>query len=389
MHNDYSIIKTKLKNIINPNTNIYDIINDTIYRTSELVTHVYQFLRLWLLYEYDKTHKQFKNKEIKLYNFPKITKQTIQICFNVLTMKSSKSAPLGKEGQEIYDIFDNFYEKEYKHLGYLQKINGAYLSAITSYEVLAIKTCIENNIKLNFVKYIHKYVNIYFELDTKLIILKGKDKENKLKEVKSILKQVKNDLVDGTLNSTGIYKDWVIKHRKIILPNKIKYPIIKDINKNCQKYLPYMITISKFCEQKNKYNYQFFPLRSTAISKYCTFDTKALVELFMDSGKMDFFENIDENKKIIWEKYFNMNNKIFKNNNYNFDYTIITNGETVSIRFISREAEMKNNIKKQNRSKGAEILNKIKSIKDENIRTIEMKKYKAEKKIKEKLKKNK
>ncbi len=93
----------------------------------------------------------------------------------------------------------------------------------------------------------------------------------------------------------------------------------------------------------SKYNYQFFPLRSTAISKYCTFDTKALVELFMDSGKMDFFENIDENKKIIWGKYFNMNNKIFKNNNYNFDYTIITNGETVSIRFISREAEMKNN----------------------------------------------
>ena len=387
MTQEYSIKKIKLNNIINKDTNIIGIINDAVDRTSELVTHVYQFLRLWLLSEYDKTQKSYQYKDNISYNIPHLTKRHIQICFNVLTKKASNSAPLKEDGQLIYDMFNDFYEKEYKYLGYLQKIDGSYLSAITYYEVIMIKTCIENNIILHFEKYIKKYVNVYFEKKHNLILLKEKNNLGKKKELKLILNTVKKDLLEGTTKSIGIYKDWLIKQRQIILPNKIKYPLVKDINKKPQKYLPYMITMSMFCEQLDKSNYQFFPLRTSAISKYCVLDTKALVELFESSGKDKLLKNIDENKPLIWGKYFNMTNKIFKNNNYNFDYTILTNGETVSIRFISFEAERKNNIKKSNMAKQCAIKNNLKKIIDKSERDKALQEHEEEKIIKSKLEK--
>ena len=200
----YTIIKDKLSNIIK-DTTVHDTLNDVIYRTNLLTTHVYQFLRLWILQKHADIHKNTKN--VMEYNINKFTKKFIQTCFNVLTLKAPIGGGLGKESQQIYDELNTLYETQYKKCGYLNKINGLYLSAVTSYEVIAIKTSIENNIKNHFEKYIKKYVNVCFQKFNDNILSKtyGPCKEIKKKQLNSLMKTVIDDLLTGSNNSHGIY----------------------------------------------------------------------------------------------------------------------------------------------------------------------------------------
>ena len=52
----YKCIKVTLKSIINYETDI-KILYGAIKRTNLIVFHMYQFLRLWVLYKYPNIHK--------------------------------------------------------------------------------------------------------------------------------------------------------------------------------------------------------------------------------------------------------------------------------------------------------------------------------------------
>lgn len=372
----YSTIKLPINKILRSDMEL--VFNDAIIRTNKLVIHVYQFLRLWILHKYE-------NKE----DIPLITKDTIQMCFKALIKPSKQGRQPTNNRLLIFNEFNKFYEDHYKNLGYPVRINGKNLSAIIEYQVTDILTNIENNIKLNFNKYINKYVNASFYDKHQSILnkLQGKAKIHMRKELSKKLNVLKKDLMDNTITCDKEYVNWLIKHRHIILPVTYKESYKMDIIHNPQKYIPYMIKMNIYLEQKQTSQFQFFPLRTSFIPKYCMIDTKSLIELFI-TGKTKYLSDIPKYQDEVWEKVFYMSNGIFKRKNYKFDYSICTDGYAVSIRFIHKsfvEKQIKQKIAKSTAFK--ESIKATKNLSDdEKLKRNELiEKQKIDKKEKHRL----
>lgn len=152
MDKKFRNIKISLKQILQENINRSDFDN-IIYRTNDVITHAYQFLRLWILTKY-------QNYE----EIPLISKDLIGMCLKVLTHQQNKRGPKPKgDNLKIFNEFIHFNNNIYSKLGYPISIDGTNLSSIFNYTETEILTCIENNIKANFFKYIDKFVDKSFK----------------------------------------------------------------------------------------------------------------------------------------------------------------------------------------------------------------------------------
>ena len=109
-----------------------------------------------------------------------------------------------------------------------------------------------------------------------------------------------------------------------------------------------MIWMNIQLEKLNMKMFQCMPLRTNIIPKFIPIDTKTLIELFM-KNKNTYLGDIEHNKHFIWNKYFDINIKM---NNYQFDYTIITDGYSVSVRFIHKDKAKLVEVKKEKLRKG-------------------------------------
>jgi len=97
-------------------------------------------------------------------------------------------------------------------------------------------------------------------------------------------------------------------------------------------------------------------LRTNCIVKYCPFDTKTLIDLFIDKNKNDYLGDIENKKDDVWETLFRTDKKIFKNKTYLFDYMISTDCYGVSIQFINKKYAEQEKTKKVNmKNKRVEI----------------------------------
>lgn len=335
----YRVLKIQLSDIVN-NTNIIEKMFNATDRTNKLVIHTYQFLWLWILNKYHE-----KN------DIPEITTDIIQMAFKTLTLKSIAGPNLKGKNKEDYDEFNKFYEEKYKDLGYENKLDGINLSQIIAYTSVSMLTCIENNIKMNFLNYIRKFVNCSYADHNKEILekLKGIEKKEMNKILKKELCTVKEDLINNTLLSNEKYHKWIKEHRPFIAPKDTSKLTQLDINGNPQQFLKNMIYINIELEKLKKKLGQVFPLRKSIIPHHIPIDTKSVVELFFEKDKGDYLKNITKYEKEVWEKIFKMNHKIFKLKNYTFNNYITTDCYTVSIHFIHNTYYEPDKEKKENR----------------------------------------
>ena len=360
----YRTIKCSIKSIIKPELDINKLF-DACYRTHQIVIHTYQFLRLWIL---DKYHNN--NKII-----PNITDDTIKMAFKALIKESQGPKPKGSN-LDLYNEFIKLNNDQYKHLNYDIKLDGKNLSSILAYMATDMITNIENNIKLHFVKYLNRFVNSSFKLiNNELLNNCEKGTKTKLrKELNKDLYDIKQDLINNTLKSNIKYHEWINTNKVNIFPVEYTNSYEHDIQSNCQNYLKGMIYMCLEIEKLNTKSFQFFPLRNDIIMKYIPIDTKSLIELFIEEDKNSYLTNIDTKKHEIWSKFFKLDNLVFKQNNYNFDYRISTDCFATSIQlihsdFIEKEINKKNNMK-----------NKKKEMKEntKNMSQEEKEKYKKD-----------
>jgi len=144
-----------------------------------------------------------------------------------------------------------------------------------------------------------------------------------------------------------------------------------------------MIYMCLEIEKHETKSFQFFPLRTNIKPHYIPIDTKSICELLIDdvglinlnvNNKNDLLLDISSHKHNIWKEYFNLDNPIFKQNNYSFDYRISTDCFGVSIQlfhndFIEKSQQQKLNIK----NKKEELKDKCK-----NMNQIEKEEYKKQ-----------
>lgn len=383
--------KCSFKDIIKDKQNI-NIIFDAVIRSNKIITYTYQFLRLVILYLYDRD-KQIIN----------INEDTIKMAFKVFIQDSRGPKPKGSN-LELYNEFVNFYNIKCKKLNFGDKIDGSNLSQILGYCATDMITNIENNIKINFMSYVKRFVNSSFRKSNNEL-LENASRGTKVqvrKELNKDLYEIKEDLINNTLLSNNKYHQWINQHRNNIFPTEYSDSYEFDIKNNPQKYIKHMIYMCLQIEDSGTKSFQFFPLRNNLIPKYIPIDTKSIIELLVDdisllelnvNDKNVLLNDIFTYKHQIWNLFFKLNNPIFKQNHYSFDYRISTDCFGVSIQLINNNHIEKSNQQKLNmKNRRNEMKNNCKNmtqeekekykIKVKNDKQLEQDKIKLENKQK-------
>jgi hypothetical protein len=390
----YHTMKCPLKNIIIDTKNT-PILFDAMMRTHKLVIQAYQFIRLWIL-------KKYSDKK----DIPEITENTIKIAFIILNgniqdnekgnkidndefEEKKKAGPKPKgENADLLSEFEKFYKDEYKDLGYT-KISALNLSQILCYMATDMMTNIENNIKLNFISYVKRFVNSSFIKEHNEIIEKAeKNTKTKIrKELNKDLFVIKQDLLNNTLLSNQKYHEWINKHKTNIFPKEYKNSYEFDVQNNPQNYIKCMIYMCLELEKNEAKSFQFFPLRTQIYPKYIPIDTKSLIELFVKGNKKEYLDNIEQHKKELWKSLFNLDNPIFKQKDYVFDYRISTDCFSVSIQLLKKCYVEQSQLKKENMKKAKnEIKEKCKDMTQEKKEKYKKQLEKEKKAREEKMK---
>ena len=227
------------------------------------------------------------------------------------------------------NLFTEFYEKTYKHLNVLEKFDATNLSHSFAELKTVILTAINNNIIMRFEAYVNRYVNGVFsndDLDTK-----------SKKKLKAELKILKRDIFNDTQKCDEKYHNWLLENKPKIIPLRNNKTYHEDIADEPHKYIKHMIYMVKELEKKNSKLFQFFPLKKTAIPGNMVFTTTILKELFFPK----LLNSKEDKTKYVWSRIFRLKHKIFKlkkkSQKYVFDYAVITDGHSASVRFIHRD----------------------------------------------------
>jgi len=171
------------------------------------------------------------------------------------------------------------------------------------------------------------------------------------------------------------YHKWVNDTRYKIVPKEYDTSYYYDVCCEPYKYLKHMIFMCLELETLEAKAFQFFPIQTNTIPRHIQVDTKAMVELFVDTKRdeklMKLCKFPEKNGKILSSTSGNLNNCIEENKvfiwdylwdvkqtrkNYEFDYTIITDGYATSLRFLHKDYVEEEHQKKEKKKQGKKAL---------------------------------
>lgn len=216
----------------------YYILKDVLKRTNYLITHIYQFIRLYILYLYE------NNLDFQLINDTFLD----NIIF-VLTKKRKGSSRSG-DNLVFCNKMECFYKEFYVPLMYGQentnsddlKLDATYLTQILTYENTQIITSIENNIVLHFSDHLKIFIRHSFNMFHLKLLDESTTKTITRKENNKQLSLIFDDLMNETKKSNQVYHEWIDKVKNLVLPvipDKTTHNVF--IAKNPQLYLKNMI----------------------------------------------------------------------------------------------------------------------------------------------------
>lgn len=140
---------------------------------NKVVIHALQFIKLYLLDYYSKNNKLLIIDKVFVNSCLKMV-----CCENVAGNDRPPSEKIKKQRDEL----KKFYNKNYKKLT-ADKLDYQHLNTVLDYLIIDIITMYENNIKLHYVEYLERYVNVVWK--KKLMTDKiRKLKKNEKKEMK-------------------------------------------------------------------------------------------------------------------------------------------------------------------------------------------------------------
>ena len=337
----FKCVKIPLKHVLkNPDINLPKITNAVI-RCNKIIINTLMFIKLYLLDYFEKNNK-----------LPEIDKVFVNSCMKILCNETVSGRPPKKEVKELKDKLTTFYNSDYKPLIKDTDLDYTHLNTVLDYLTIGIITMYENNIKLHYVEYIERYVNIVWKKKDTIVKIKeeNKDEEKQKELVNEFCKQLRKIKTD-ILETTSEYKsdvknhNWIKEIKKTITPNKDKYQkdsLYYDLQCNPQDYLPCMIRMMKEVEKDKVMIYNVFPMRNDIIIKSIKLDTTTLVHLLFtkkQGNKIDYLleGNLKKYENEIWKFFFRTERQCFKKPKYTFHHMIETDGASCSILMLRND----------------------------------------------------
>ncbi len=338
----FKCVKIPLKHILkHPEINTSKI-NDAVIRCNKIVINTLMFMKLYLLDYFEKNN-----------SLPEIDKVFVNSCMKILCNENASGRPPKKEIKELKDKLTNFYNSDYKPLIEDHNLDYTHLNTVLDYLTIGIITMYENNIKLHYVEYIERYVNIIWKKKETINKIKENnnlDQKEQINEFCRQLRKIKNDILNSSNINTEYksdtkYHNWINDIKKIITPNKNKYQkdnLYYDLQCNPQDYLPCMIRMMKEIEKEKVMIYNIFPMRNEIIMKSIKLDTTTLVHLLMtktQGNKTNYLleGNLKKYEDKIWDFFFRTERQCFKKPKYTFHHMIETDGASCSILMLRND----------------------------------------------------
>ena len=357
----FKCIKIPLKHILkNPDINLPKI-TDAVIKCNKIIINTLMFMKLYLLDYFERNNKlpevsEFNSETKAKTRFnpvlPEIDKVFVNSCMKILCNENSSGRPPKKEIKELKDKLTTFYNSDYKPLIKDTNLDYTHLNTVLDYLTIGIITMYENNIKLHYVEYIERYVNIVWKKKETIVKIKEENKENdKQKELVNEfcrqLRKIKTDILETTTEykSDVKYHNWINEIKKTITPNKDKYQkdnLYYDLQCNPQDYLPCMIRMMKEVEKDKVMIYNVFPMRNDIIMKSIKLDTTTLVHLLFtqkQGNKTDYLleGNLKKYENKIWKFFFRTERQCFIKPKYTFHHMIETDGVSCSILMLKND----------------------------------------------------
>ena len=317
-------------------------INQTAIKAHKIVIHTLQFMKLYLLDYYDKNS-----------NLPKIDKEFINSCMKIICKEKTTGRPPKKEIKELKEKLTTFYNLHYKSLCQNEELDYTHMNTILDYLTIDILTMYENNIKLHYIEYVERYVNVIWKrkfLTNQIRKIKKtkKDKDTAVRKLNTQLRKIKSDLLNienTTYKSNSFYHKWIQEQHKLIVPNKDKFRknnLYYDLQCNPQDYFRCMIFMMKEVEKQGYTTTNPFPMRNDIIPKHIRLDTTTLVHLLMTKkqGKKSdylFKGNLKRFEDKIWKFFFRTERQCFSKKWYSFHHMIETDGISCSILLLRKD----------------------------------------------------
>ena len=351
----YRCLKVPITAILHDDSEVaernMDILQNAISRANAITSKSYMLLRLWVLEKY---HNNL--------TIPELTEDTVSMAMKSVLKSSSGPKPKGNN-LILFNEFQTLYNFPLE--------DGKNLSAVLDYYTTTMITSITNNIKIHFFDYVNRFINSYFKASYKEEITNKVFKKQLFKE----LRIVKNDILNNTLLCDEKYHTWIKENRYKIVPEEYDTSYYYDVCCEPYKYLKHMIFMCLELEALETKAFQFFPIQTNAIPRHIQIDTKAMVELFVDTkrdekllkickfpekdGKVmsatsgNLNNCLEENKEFIWDALWDVKQT---RKNYKFDYTIITDGYATSLRFLHNDYIEEEQLKKDKKKQGKKAL---------------------------------
>ena len=337
----FKCVKIPIKHVLkNPDINLPKI-TDAVIKCNKIVINTLMFMKLYLLDYFEKNNK-----------LPIIDKVFVNSCMKILCNESASGRPPKKEIKELKDKLTTFYNSDYKPLIKDTDLDYTHLNTVLDYLTIGIITMYENNIKLHYVEYIERYVNIIWKKKETIAKIKEENKdEEKQKELVNEfcrqLRKIKTDILEtaNEYKSDVKYHNWIKDIKKTITPNKDKYQkdnLYYDLQCNPQDYLPCMIRMMKEVEKDKVMIYNVFPMRNDIVMKSIKLDTTTLVHLLFtqkQGNKTDYLleGNLKKYENKIWEFFFRTERQCFNKPKYTFHHMIETDGVSCSILMLRND----------------------------------------------------
>lgn len=306
-------IKCSLKSILRDYNTIQPIINDIVIRCNDIVTETYQLIRLYCL---------------KLYHecqpIQEIDEQFILYAMKAMGTRDNRGKKA--DNTELQEQLSSFYELEFKTLITHNKFDLKNMSFLFPYLATQIHTAIHNNLKEHFVTRLYRFIN-----KTATPYEQDLNKEQAKAERSKLKKAVYE-------NSTAPerYTEWYNMHRDKMLPQSWDVSLAYDCKVFPCKYLPYSFYMNEVLEKQGFKLFQPLSLRNNIVPHYITIDTASIINLLTKGNKGELLKKVKENQERIWNQFFNLDLKVFKQKNYCFNYTLQTDGVAVSLLFVHK-----------------------------------------------------